>query len=239
MTAFASILTNPFSQQEIEDEPIETPRRDEKVLSVEVDLDVYGQDPDAYRSAYNARARNRIEKMLVGCFPPELFSDGAGESDKERSIRRQYASPCPSPEDFMRRLRSVNPVFSVLKTEEMLLELPSKQLLLGYIETSLKPEGACLGTSSAESHVFGGHFGAPRHRYSRRKQAQLIRLSPAFPGLQLPDLETVLQSRPIPPFLTTELKEHFRLLKDDLVVAEALRKVLASDFEFGLLTAKV
>jgi hypothetical protein len=39
--------------------------------------------------------------------------------------------------------------------------------------------------------------------------------------------------------LTTELKEHFRLLKDDVVVAEALRKVLASDFEFGLLTAVV
>ena len=153
-------------------------------------------------------------------------------------MRRQYASPIPDPDDFLRRLRSVNPVFSVLKTEEMLLELPSKRLLLNYVETSLRGEGACLGTSSAESHVFGGHFGAPRHRYSRRKQATLIRLSPAFPGLQLPDLETVLQSRPIPPFLTTELKEHFRLLKDDVVVAEALRKVLASDFEFGLLTAK-
>ena len=130
-------------------------------------------------------------------------------------------------------------MFSVLKTEEMLLELPSKRLLLGYIETSLKGEGACLGTSSAESHVFGGHFGAPRHRYSRRKQAQLIRTSPAFPGLLIPDVETVLSTRPIPTFLTTELKEHFRLLKDDIVVAEALRKVLASDFEFGLLTAKV
>ena len=76
--------------------------------------------------------------------------------------------------------------------------------------------------------VLGGHFGAPRHRYSRRKQAQLIRLSPAFPGLLIPDVETVLSTRPIPPFLTTELKEHFRLLKDDVVVAEALRKVLAS-----------
>ena len=43
MTAFASILTNPFSQQEIEDEPIETPRRDEKSLVVEIDLDVYGE----------------------------------------------------------------------------------------------------------------------------------------------------------------------------------------------------
>ena len=42
MTAFASILTNPFSQQEIEDDPIETPRRDEKSLVVEIDLDVYG-----------------------------------------------------------------------------------------------------------------------------------------------------------------------------------------------------
>ena len=37
MTAFASILTNPFSTQEVEDEPIETPRRDEKALTVEID----------------------------------------------------------------------------------------------------------------------------------------------------------------------------------------------------------
>ena len=33
MTAFASILTNPFSTTEIEDEPIETPRREEKALT--------------------------------------------------------------------------------------------------------------------------------------------------------------------------------------------------------------
>ena len=239
MTAFASILTNQWEPEEVEEE-IETPRREEKVVENDTaDLDVYGGDPEAYKRAYEARSRNRVEQMVVGCFPANLHEDGSGESDKERSVRREYADPNPAPEAFLRRLRSVNPVFSALKTEELLLELPSKRLLLNYVETSLRLDGSCLTTSSAESHSWGGSFGAPKSLYSRRKKLNYIRTSPAFPGLQLPDVETILQKRPIGPFLPTELKEHFRLLKDDAIVSEALRKILASDFEFGLLTAKV
>ena len=64
-----------------------------------------------------------------------------------KNVLSEYSTPhpCPSPDDFMRRLRSVNPVFSVLKTEEMLLELPSKRLLLNYIETSLKEKAPASG----------------------------------------------------------------------------------------------
>ena len=103
--------------------------------------------------------------MVLGTFPQDLH--GTGENDYERHIRRAYAAPDPPQKELETRLRSFSQVLTVLKMEELLLELPSKRLLLKFVEQALGVDHACLASGSSENHLFGGAFGAPDFDASR------------------------------------------------------------------------
>ncbi|KAH8092953.1 hypothetical protein JL720_5123 [Aureococcus anophagefferens] len=191
----------------------------------------------AYKVAYESQSTKRVESMVLGSFPQGLHA--TGENDYERSVRRAYGDPDPPEQELQIRLRSINQVLTSLKTDELLLELPSKRLLMKYVERALGLDHACLGSDSIENHLFGGAFGAPELDVSRATLvAYRPTFSPAFPGLGLPDVEEVVRGRKIE-FFPKDLDDHFRIVHTQDVVAEALRKFLCSDFESGLLSSYV
>ena len=247
MSVFASGLAKIGHRGEpLPDEKIATPRRDDApstdvapaggAAAAAPEDPGYG-DAAAYKVAYESQSTKRVESMVLGSFPQGLHA--TGENDYERSVRRAYGDPDPPEQELQIRLRSINQVLTSLKTDELLLELPSKRLLMKYVERALGLDHACLGSDSVENHLFGGAFGAPELDASRATLvAYRPTFSPAFPGLGLPDVEDVVRSRKIE-FFPRDLDDHFRIVHTQDVVAEALRKFLCSDFESGLLSAYV
>jgi hypothetical protein len=118
--------------------------------------------------------RHRMEKMVFGEFPPELYI--TGETEQEARLREELAHPMPSYRAMYSRLQRLSDVMSDLKTEELLLELPSKRLICKYVQ-------------------------------------------------QFPAREDLIEN----------LFEHFRIVRDTEIVADALRNFAQSDFEHGYL----
>ena len=80
-----------------------------------------------------ALTTERRKHMLTGTYPPELYATGM--TDEENALHMQLQIPNPSPQELYDRLRQLSPTFTQLKTEELLLELPSKPLLAQYVGT--------------------------------------------------------------------------------------------------------
>lgn len=64
----------------------------------------------------------------------ELDDTGRGESALELGLQRIMQQPDPYTTDLFYRLRSVDSAMTIFKTNGLLAELPSKQLLLRYLE---------------------------------------------------------------------------------------------------------
>ena len=100
----------------------------------------------------------RQAAMMVGMFPPELYN--TGETPVELDLRDVYATPDPPLEKLMRRLRALDPAMTKLKTEELLLELPSKRLVLRYLDAFRGGEIEDWGPLEADLKE---HFRFQRH----------------------------------------------------------------------------
>ncbi|GMI35290.1 hypothetical protein TrCOL_g2906 [Triparma columacea] len=73
----------------------------------------------------------RRAAMIRGVFPPDLYK--IGEMFDETLLRFELGCPDPLPANLLERLRAFDKVMTLLKTEDLLLELPSKRLLLKYV----------------------------------------------------------------------------------------------------------
>lgn len=71
--------------------------------------------------------------MLLGKYPPELYQ--VGMTDEEKQLQMQLAVPDPTHDELATRLQALDPSFTVMKTHDMLRELPSKPLLALYVKT--------------------------------------------------------------------------------------------------------
>jgi hypothetical protein len=71
--------------------------------------------------------------MLLGKYPPELYQ--VGMTDEETQLQIQLSVPDPTHDELATRLQALDPSFTVMKTNDMLKELPSKPLLALYIKT--------------------------------------------------------------------------------------------------------
>jgi len=76
----------------------------------------------------------RRAAMLRGLFPPDLYK--TGETSDETALRFELAAPDPPIFKLLQRLRAFDAVMTLLKAEDILLELPSKRLLLKYVYSS-------------------------------------------------------------------------------------------------------
>ena len=73
----------------------------------------------------------RRAAMIRGVFPKELYE--VGESFSETFLRFSLAHPNPSSDAVVDRLRAFDMVMTSLKAEDIMMELPSKRLLLKYV----------------------------------------------------------------------------------------------------------
>ena len=76
----------------------------------------------------------RRAAMIRGMFVPELYKNG--ETFSESLLRFSLAAPDPSVNSISDRIRAFDEVMTYLKAEDMLMELPSKRLLLKYVLSS-------------------------------------------------------------------------------------------------------
>ena len=77
---------------------------------------------------------NRASKMIDGTYRWSVSSKG--ESQMEEDLRLFLMQPEPDILNLYYRLRALNNAFTVFKTQGFLAELPSKRLVLKYIETN-------------------------------------------------------------------------------------------------------
>jgi hypothetical protein len=78
------------------------------------------------------------KRIVQGFFEVDL--SGKGETIVERELRLAMASPSPSLAQLGSRIRALDPAFSGLRTVELLSSVPSKQLLLQFIEVNSEKE---------------------------------------------------------------------------------------------------
>jgi hypothetical protein len=76
-------------------------------------------------------SQQRQDKMRWGLFPGELYR--TGENEEEAKLREMLAYPAPYYDPLYQRLQNLSDNMTDLKTEEMLLELPSKRLIVAYV----------------------------------------------------------------------------------------------------------
>lgn len=69
--------------------------------------------------------------MLLGRHPPELYQ--VGLTAEETQLQMQLSLPDPPHTELAARLRTLDPSFTAVKTQDLLLELPSKPLLAKYV----------------------------------------------------------------------------------------------------------
>jgi len=111
-------------QFEIPAGDIETPRAESTEEKAVFYADTFVASLSAVRRA----------AMLRGVFPPELYK--IGETFDETILKFQLSAPDPTISSLVERIRSFDNVMTFLKTEDLLLELPSKRLLCKYVTSS-------------------------------------------------------------------------------------------------------
>jgi len=84
-------------------------------------------------SAAQAASLSAIRRaaMLRGLFPPDLYA--TGETMDETALRFELMDPDPPLDALLQRLRAFDAVMTLLKSEDILLELPSKRLICKFI----------------------------------------------------------------------------------------------------------
>ena len=75
----------------------------------------------------------RRAAMIRGVFPAKLYE--VGEMFEETKLKFDLANPEPHIESLLNRIRAFDQVMTYLKTEDLLLELPGKRLLLKYVNS--------------------------------------------------------------------------------------------------------
>jgi len=75
----------------------------------------------------------RRAAMIRGVFPPDLYK--IGEMFDETLLRFELSNANPPLTNFLERLRAFDAVMTLLKSEDMLMELPAKRLVLKYVNS--------------------------------------------------------------------------------------------------------
>jgi hypothetical protein len=179
---------------------------------------VDSSEADEYAAA--AAAELQAERQYLaeqGQFPLHLYRSGEGL--QERAFRRFLRIHCVESSELVTRLRSLDPAMTALKTDELLLELPSKALLLRYAAWWLQHNAHHFYTSS--SATSSGSSGEADVSATSNNAIALA-------GLQCAPHPAALAA------LATDLRQQFRLTRGAHAVASALAGMLAADSELGV-----
>ena len=103
---------------------IETPRAEEPKTEFVQKADTHVASLTAVRRA----------AMIRGVFPADLYK--VGEMFQETLLRFEMGQPDPSLGALSERIKAIDDVMTTLKTDDMLLELPSKRLILRYVTSA-------------------------------------------------------------------------------------------------------
>ncbi|CAM9295176.1 unnamed protein product [Chrysoparadoxa australica] len=97
----------------------------------------------------------RRQLMNKGLFPEELYE--GGETFSETTLRHKLMSPDPTASELVTRIRDWSSILTKVKTEELLQELPTKRLIMQYVEGWMKramPPGNMQGLIDDLRHHF-------------------------------------------------------------------------------------
>ena len=111
-------------------EAIVTPRADTKDEQVKQTASTQIASMTAVRRA----------AMIRGVFPPKLYQ--VGFMFEETMLKFELANPEPHIESLLNRIRAFDQVMTYLKTEDLLLEVPGKRLLIKYVTSSFWKDDA-------------------------------------------------------------------------------------------------
>jgi hypothetical protein len=177
-------------------------------------------EADEYAAA--AAAELQAERQYLaqqGQFPLHLYR--SGETLQERAFRNFLRIHCLNGSELVTRLRSLDPGMTALKTDELLLELPSKALLLRYAAWWLQHNAHHYYSSSTSSSSGSSSNGEADVSATSNNVIALA-------GLQCGPHPAALAA------LATDLRQQFRLTRGAHAVASALAGMLAADSELGV-----
>lgn len=192
---------------------IDTPRPDEEEGAEEgagEDADQKAERQQKINSSFIQISPEAYKSIVRGV--PLAGQSSSGETAVEKELRLAMSSSSPSLEQLGKRLMALDPALSGLRTNEMLSSVPSKRLLLQFIEASSEEEIArqlasyygitknvaaiasifkMLVKSDAESGRLGGQLDEIKSRVDVAAKALLEKEL----RTRLPDLEKRISSR--------------------------------------------
>lgn len=133
---FGMVFKSTVQDQDIMADSISTPRGDDEEVKDENEhrgtAGGGGGGGESQDFALSIVSRDRTQKMIEGTYVLDLTAKG--ETAMEWELRQTMVGPEPVSSHFMSRLRAMNDAMTLLKTSGILAEIPSKRLLLKYVE---------------------------------------------------------------------------------------------------------